>query len=82
MSDYRVMTKKEAEPAIRHLCHEWRKERGLPLPPSDHHYSFVDFQSWLDSKAYGQYLNFRSRMGAHYDAEMWFDQEMKQTWRN
>ena len=76
------MTKKEAEPIIRRLIHEWRAEQGLPLPPSDHHYSFSGFKAWLDNKGYGHYLKFRSTMGADYDAEMWFDQETKQTWRN
>jgi hypothetical protein len=28
-----------------------------------------------------RYLDFRSTAGADYDAEMWFDQELKQTWR-
>jgi hypothetical protein len=76
------MTKKEAEPIIRSLCHTWREERGLPLPPSDHHYSFSDFTSWLDSRGYSYCMNFRSTGGSQYAVEMWFDQEMKQTWRN
>jgi len=78
------MKKTEAEPAIRQLCHKWRETRCLPIPaggPSTH-YSFSDFKTWLGEKHYSHYLNFRSVMGPEYDAEHWFDQEMKQTWRN
>lgn len=74
------MTKDEAERAIRHLCHEWEKEKGVHFTSSDHP-SFSEFTSWLGRKGYSRYLNFRSRMGAQYDAEVWFDQEFQQMWR-
>lgn len=76
------MTKKEAEPLIQSLCHTWQAEAGLPLPPSDHHYSFSLFKSWLEAKGYGYVLDFRSTGGSDYAAEMWFDVEMRQSWRN
>jgi hypothetical protein len=77
--------KAEAESAIRALCREWAEGRGIrPDPNSDPlalHPSFSAFTQWVREKGYGHYLNFRSTMGAEYDAEMWFDQEFKQTWR-
>ena len=39
------------------------------------------FKDWLSANHYSYYLNFRSRMGSHYDAEAWFDDELGQTWR-
>jgi hypothetical protein len=75
------MKKDECETAIRCLCREWAKERGIPYAPVDQP-SFSDFKSWLSSKGYSHYLNFRSVMGPDSDAETWFDQEFKQTWRN
>ena len=76
------MKKDEAEKAIRLLSSKWRAARELPLPPSDHHYSFSDFTRWLGEQGYSHVLDFRSTVGAHESAEIWFDQEMKQTWRN
>ena len=42
---------------------------------------FSAFKSWLGESGYSPNLTFRSRMGADYEAELWFDQEFKQTWR-
>jgi len=75
------MKKSEAEKAIRHLCHEWAKARGIPNPPSDRP-DFRDFKSWLSEKGYSHYLSFRSSISALYDAEAWFDDELNQIWRN
>jgi hypothetical protein len=75
------MKKDESEKAIRHLCHEWGQLRGIE-PGSVKQPSFSDFKSWLREKGYSHYLNFRSVMGPEEDAERWFDQEFKQTWRN
>jgi hypothetical protein len=77
------MKKAKAEKAIRYLCSEWAREKGVPIPsPYPKQASFSDFRSWLEGKGYSPYLNFRSVAGPHYDAEMWFDQEFKQTWAN
>ena len=76
-----MMQKDECEKAIRQLCHEWAKVRGISSAPVDQP-SFSDFKSWLNEKGYSHYLNFRSVTGPMYDAESWFDQEFKQTWRN
>lgn len=78
------MKKSEAEPILRRLSHDWREARGLPLPCGDPavYYSFSDFKSWLEEKRLGHYLNFWSTGGAEDAAERWFDQEMRQTWRN
>lgn len=43
---------------------------------------FSEFVSWLRGKGYGAYLDFQSTMGPMYDAERWFDDEFKQSWRN
>jgi hypothetical protein len=75
------MRKDDCERAIRYLCTEWARERGIPRPPVNQP-SFSDFKSWLANKGYGQYLNFKSVRGPESDAEDWFDQELKQTWRN
>ena len=75
--------KAESEQAIRSLCWDWAKARGLPLPPDGaFHYSFGDFKSWLGENGYSHYLNFRATPSADYVAELWFDQEFKQSWRN
>jgi hypothetical protein len=39
------------------------------------HPSFSAFKAWLGTNSYAHYLNFGSRAGADYDAELWFDQE-------
>lgn len=72
------MKKAECEEAIRHLCHEWARDL---TPAQLEHPSFSAFKEWVRQKGYSRYLDFRSTMGAEYDAEMWFDQEFKQTWR-
>ena len=72
--------KDECEKEIRHLCHEWAKEKGF-VPSPDFDPGFYSFKSWLAEKHYSHYLRFRSTAGPDYDAEMWFDEEMKQTWR-
>lgn len=72
------MRKNEAEKIIRYLCHVWHD--GLPYPKPDMP-SFEAFKSWLDSNGYSHYLKFQSFAGPDYDAELWFDQELKQTWR-
>jgi len=74
------MKREEAEPAIRHLCHEWRKERGLSDAELQRA-SYSEFRLWCDEKGYSRYFGFRSRMGAEYDAELWFDEEFKLTWQ-
>lgn len=75
------MTKEECEKAIRHLCHEWAKVRGIPSKPVGQP-SFSDFTTWLSEKGYSHYLNFRSTGGPRYTAERWFDEEFGQTWRD
>lgn len=73
------MKRAEAETAIRSLCHRWASLRGIPVSPASHP-SFADFLAWLREN-HPACLSFRSTAGAEYDAEMWFDQEMKQAWR-
>lgn len=75
------MKKAEAERAIRHLSHEWGDAFGIPRPATDQP-SFYAFKEWCGEKGYGHYFDFRSAMGAHHDAEQWFDEEFCQAWRN
>lgn len=73
--------KAESEKAIRSLCHDWyRKHRTTMLDASRP--SFYDFKMWLYAEGYSYLLDFQSVAGADEDAERWFDQELKQTWRN
>ncbi|MFG1297530.1 hypothetical protein [Xanthobacter variabilis] len=72
------MKKDECEAAIRHLNQEWAGSKGI-RPGSIEMPSFSEFTSWLSQKGYGHYLDFRSCRGANADAELWFDQERKQT---
>jgi hypothetical protein len=74
------MKKSECETAIRSLCHDWAKLRDIPSAP-ERQPSFVDFIGWVRQN-YPRYLDFRTTTSVNYDAEMWFDQEFKQTWRN
>lgn len=78
------MKKADAEKAIRPLVHDWAKEVGFKIEDRsvENEPSFYEFQTWLQQNNYGRYLKFRSTAGSLYDAEMWFDQELKQTWRN
>lgn len=74
------MKRSDCKKAFPSLCAEWVKDAGL-TPEELKHPSFSAFKSWLRARAYDHYLNFRSRAGSDYDAELWFDQEFKQTWR-
>ena len=75
------MKKAEAEKAIRYLCHKWGDEVGIPRE-AESDPSFFAFVKWLDEKGYRHYLDFRSARSPHADAELWFDEEFKQLWRN
>lgn len=72
------MKKDEAEKAIRSLATTWFDT--LPEEKREHP-SFYAFKDWLSANHYSHYLDFRSRMGANYDAEAWFDDELGQSWR-
>jgi hypothetical protein len=74
------MKKDECERAIRHLCHEWARLRGIQIDTQVQP-SFGDFYSWVRDN-YPSYLKFRSRVDSRSEVERWFDQEFKQTWRN
>jgi hypothetical protein len=70
--------KPECEKAIRHLCRQWFDQ--LPTPKPEHP-SWSTFKRRLADNHYSGYLNFRSTRGADADAEMWFNQVLRQTWR-
>ncbi|MCO7566445.1 hypothetical protein NJF44_10675 [Pseudomonas guariconensis] len=73
------MKKTDCEPAIRQLAREWARTQDQQ---PGWHPSFHDFKRWLESRGYGHYLEFRSNMPASDEAERWFDDELKQVWRN
>lgn len=75
------MKRTEAEPAIRALAHEWAKAVGIAVGSAEQP-SFSAFRRWAEEQGYSGYLVFRSAMGALEDVERWFDQELRQTWRN
>lgn len=72
------MKKADCEGPIRSLATTWARETGVG---ENDHPSFSRFKTWLGVKGYSGYLNFRSTMGADYDAEAWFDDELGQNWR-
>jgi len=71
-------TKLESEQIVRRLCHHWLLEQ--PEAKREHP-SFTDFRTWLEACHPGVF-SFRSYAGPLYDAEMWFDRELGQGWRN
>lgn len=75
------MKRSEAEPAIRHLVHQWAKEAGVAVGSTEQP-SFSAFRRWASERGHSAYFTFRSTMGALEDSERWFDQEMGQSWRN
>lgn len=72
------MAKAESERAIRALATTWYDTLA---EEKREHPSFSAFKTWLSQNHYPHCLSFRSRMGADYDAEMWFDDELGQNWR-
>jgi len=75
------MKKDDAQKAIRHMCNVWVKEQNIQGGASEMP-SFGKFRCWADTKGYCHYFDFRSVMGAHNDAGMWFYEELGQSWRN
>ena len=74
------MKKSEAEPIIRRLIHDWANKNGVAVGSAEQP-DFGAFYSWLIDKYWG-YTQFRSSISACYDIEFWFDDELKQSWRN
>jgi hypothetical protein len=75
------MKRTEAEPAIRQLVHQWAKAAGVDADAVGQP-SFSAFRRWAEEQGYAGYFVFRSTMGAVEDTERWFDQELRQAWRN
>lgn len=75
------MKRTEAEPAIRNLVRQWARATGVAVGSVEQP-SFSAFKRWADEQGYSGYFVFRSTMGALEDTERWFDQELRQTWRN
>lgn len=76
------MKKGEAEDMMPHFIDKWAKETGEPWPPDGkYHYLFSSFWTWLEN-SHRPYTQFRAVPNARYVAEMWFDDYVKQAWRN
>ena len=75
------MKKAECEIVIRRLVHQWAAQTGVVVGQRDMP-SFIEFKDWAVSSGYSSYFDFRSFGGADRAAEMWFDHELKQEWRN
>lgn len=74
------MQKSQAENEIRSLISQWcQQEPQRQTNNDDLHCS--DFIKWLRENSPG-HLNFRSTMSVNDCIETWFDQELKQSWRN
>src|ERR1700722_1206111 len=71
-------TKPECESAIRSLASQWF--HALPDPTPEHP-SWSTFKTWLRANGYSHYLEFRSVRGPDADGELWFNQELGQSWR-
>lgn len=71
--------KSDCELAIRQLIHDWVSSNEMS---SEKHPNFVEFKGWLRDQGYGHYLEFIGVMAASDVSEKWFEQELKQTWRN
>lgn len=74
-----TINKSECERAIRFLFHRWCKSHILSKTQKDE-LVFSNFISWIRQN-YPRYLKFRTRTSVDYDAQLWFDQELNQTWR-
>lgn len=66
------MKKADAEKGIRYAASKWYRAAGRPEHPS-----FYAFKQWMREQGHDSYLEFRSTTGADYDAERWFDDEMR-----
>ena len=75
-----MKSKSECEMAIRQLSHQWARDQGI-TPSAERLQKFYKFRLWLIDHHYGHFLKFPSPdpIGT---AELWFDEEMKQSWRN
>lgn len=74
------MKKADAESIIRSLATAWARETGFEVDSSQMP-SFGEFEEYVRDKS-PEALQFRSVMGARHDVECWFDEELKQNWRN
>jgi hypothetical protein len=71
-------TKSESKQIVCRECHDWLA--GTPEAKREHP-SFTDFRTWLEAR-YPRVFSFRSSINPLYDAELWFDRELGQSWRN
>lgn len=74
------MRKNEAKAAFEQMFNDWEESLGIRIT-AENDPSFAEFSRWAHEKGYSSYFKFRSRMGAHEDAENWFIDRFKQRWR-
>jgi hypothetical protein len=74
------VTRAETKQKFSALLGTWRE---LPENRSitEQNLQFSSFLNWLEAH-YPAATKFRSRMGASYDLEQWFDFATHQSWRN
>lgn len=76
-----LVKRPEAESAIRQLTHDWAAAHGMQSGSGEMP-SFSAFRRWVLDRGGAAYFQFRSTLGPLEDAESWFDQELRQAWRN
>jgi len=76
-----IVKKPDAERAIRQLTHDWAAVHGIQAGSTEMP-SFSAFHRWVLSRGGAAYFEFRSTRGPLEDAEDWFDEELRQAWRN
>ena len=75
-----MIQKSNAEQEIRYLISQWRRHESR-RDVCDDKLHCSDFIDWLRENSPG-HLDFRSTMPGEDCIESWFDQELKQAWRN
>ena len=76
------MKKAEAEQAMDTLIFKWAEATSQPMrPDGKYHYSFLSFYNWVRDN-HRSYTEFRADPNARDVMEMWFDDRMRQAWRN
>jgi hypothetical protein len=73
-------TKPQCETAIGQMFNQWRLEPAQQ-DIAEVDLSYSKFRAWADQKGYSSYFKFRSVMGPEEDAERWFAQRFRQTWK-
>lgn len=77
-----MVKKLEAKRKIEELFEVWRSEESVTPAGKYQLMEASDFIHWLRKSSHSELMKFRSRMGAEWHIEQWFDTYFKQSWRN